>query len=351
MKKITFAFIFFVGLRAWALSDIEISGEVDATAEVYTLPTADQGNSAFRIPTLLLDINVPLKDGNQLIVSFEGAESSSNEEASRFEVQTREAYFDLVSIFDGMYALRGGLLPQPWQEAEYEDWNYRFLGETAWVITEKWKYLSYSDLGLSFMGELPNEWGETAFSIVNGEGRDAKEVGPHKEAALFVRLMKWNPWTISLNYVRGNYDIYGDEVGLKERAQALITYRGEASWWAGVEVLYAKDPADAVRVLQMAAGVDVLDLTGRAVEALGGSAFVTIGTGEKSELMLRYDYLNAVTSESGKNLSTGILAWAYAISEDLRVAAETDYTVYGDRYFAFGGRDQAKFEFAAQVLF
>ena len=360
MKKIVFAKLFLNSLiwgglflqssQALALSDIEITGEVDALGEVYYMPTGKQGDSEFRVPTLLLDINVPLKEGNLLVVSFEGAERSSNAAASRFEVQTREAYFDLVSVFNGTYALRGGLLPQPWQEAQYEEWGYRFLGETGWVITEKWRYLSYSDLGLSFMGELPNDWGEGAISLVNGEGRDEKEVGPHKEVGLFLRLMKASPWTISFNYIRGSYDLYGDDVNLKERIQGQVNYRAEG-WWAGLEILSTRDPADAVTALKMAEEVDVVSYAGQSVEGFGCSAFVTMGTGPRSEVMLRYDYLNAVVGADGKNLSTAIGAWAYRITDDLRVAFAADYTKFGDKYFAYGGRERSKCEIAAQVLF
>lgn len=354
LTKILLASLFLSGLftapSALALSDIEITGEVDAVGEVFYMPTAKQGDSEFRVPTLLLDLNIPLKDGNLLVVNFEGAERSSNAEASRFEVQTREAYFDLVSIFDGMYALRGGLLPQPWQEAQYQEWDYRFLGETSWVITEKWRYQSYSDLGLSFMAELPNDWGEGAISLVNGEGREEAEIGPHKEIGFFARLMKATPWSISLNYIRGNYDLYGESVGVKQRAQAQVTYRAE-KWWAGVEILSTQDPADAVTALKMAEEVDVVDYAGQSVEGLGGSAFVTFNTGDRTEAMLRFDYLNAVTGTDGKDLMTGIAAWSYRISEDFRVAFATDYTKFGDKYFAFGGRERSKCEIAAQVLF
>jgi hypothetical protein len=350
MKKIVFALIILMGHPVLALSDIEITGEVDALAEIYYMPTAKQGDSEFRVPTLLLDLNIPLKDGNLLVVNFEGADRSSNAEASRFEVQTREAYFDLVSVFDEMYALRGGLLPQPWQEAQYQEWGYRFLGETAWVITEKWRYLSYSDLGLSFMGELPNDWGEGAISIMNGEGRDAAEIGLHKEIGFFARLMKATPWAISLNYIRGNYDLYGEDVGVKERIQGQVTYRGD-KWWAGLEVLSTKDPADAVTALKMAEEVDVVDYAGQAVDGLGGSAFVTVSTGDRSEAMVRFDYLNAVVGADGKDLATGMAAWAYRLTDDFRVAVAADYTKFGEKYFAFGGRERSKCEIAAQVLF
>ena len=155
MKKLLFASLFslFVGSHAFALNDIEITGEADLNASLYMLPSSERGDSSFNVPSLLLNFNVPLKEGNLLFVSFEGAERR-DQDSKPFTVQTREAYLDLVSIFNGMSGLRLGLIPQPWQESLYEDWDYRFMGTTALVITEKWKYLYYSDLGASFMSGL-----------------------------------------------------------------------------------------------------------------------------------------------------------------------------------------------------
>ncbi|HWU43216.1 MAG TPA: hypothetical protein VN132_07260, partial [Bdellovibrio sp.] len=136
MKKFIwpFLFSFFAGAHAYALADIEITGEADLNASLYNLPTSLKGESAFSVPTLLLNFNVPLKDGNFLYTSFEGAERR-DEQSKPFTVQTREAYLNLVSIFSGTQGLRLGLIPQNWLEAQYEDWDYRFLGPTGWEIT------------------------------------------------------------------------------------------------------------------------------------------------------------------------------------------------------------------------
>ncbi len=354
MKKIIFGSfivgILIAGVSAEALTDIEISGEVDVLGQLTLLPTGEQGNSDFRIPTMLLNFNMPLQEGNLLVVEFEGAEKASDATSTRFEVRTREAYFDLVSIFEGLYALRGGLIPQAWHEAQYEDWEYRFLGETAWVITEKWKYLSYSDLGASFMAELPHNLGEWAVSLTNGEGRDKAEIGPHKEGGVFARFTKAAPWMFSLNYIRGNYDLYGEDVGLKERIQGQVLYRSEC-WSSGAELLMTQDPADVITANKMAEGVDVLSLAGTSVRGQAASIYLTFHTGDKSEAMFRVDYLNAAVEESGKDLKTLIASWAYQVTDDFRAALAADYTSYGDKYFTFGGRDRSKLEIAAQVLF
>ncbi|KHD87466.1 MAG: hypothetical protein OM95_14345 [Bdellovibrio sp. ArHS] len=351
MKKYSGALLFllFASLQAKALSDIEISGEVDVTASVWQLPTGERGNSAFNVPSLFLDLEAPLKDDNLLVLTLEGSEQEVNSE-ERFEMRVREAYLDLVSEFSGMHALRVGLIPQTWQEAQYEQYGYRFLGTDAWAPTEKWKYLNYSDLGFSFMSQLPQDWGEWAFNLANGEGANEKEKGSHKEAALFARFTLWSPLSVSFNYVRGSYDKYSGSMALKERIQALLEYQKEESWLAGLELLLTKDPADALSDYKMAEGVDVTDFLGQSVDGRGASFYTVISTGPKAEVLLRYDYLDALASEDGKDLQTVIVSLGYQVTEDIKAALAVDHTRYAENY-APGVRDRSKVELAAQVLF
>ena len=350
MKKnvLSALFLIFVGVQAHGLSELEVSGEMDATGSVWNLPTGVRGESSFNIPTLFLDMNAPLKDDNLLVLRFEGSEEKDTS-AERFDVKVREAYLDLVSVFQGMKALRVGLIPQVWQEARYESWDYRFLGRNAWDMTEKWRYQAPSDLGLSYMSQLPYDLGEAAFTLSNGEGGREKEAGPQKEAALFLRFVVLNPWNFSVNYARGSYDRYGENVAVKERFQGLMTYSQE-KWQAGIEYLGTRDPADAVRDYKMAEGVDVTALSGQSVAGQAFSVFTNFSTGPKAEVMVRYDYLNAVVGESGKDLQTGIVALSYQVSEDIRSAISLDYTRYAEG-FGPGIRDRSKLDLAAQVLF
>lgn len=337
-----------VSSQSKALSDIEITGELDVSASLWNLPTGQRGFSAFNVPSLFVKFNAPLKENNFLVLNLEGSEEKLTS-TERFSVQVREAYLDILSIFDEGRALRFGLVPHPWQEAQYELWPYRFLGKDAWTMTEKWKYLNYSDLGFSYISEIPDDMGEWALSFTNGEGVGEKETGPHKEASLFARWTLWSPWSFSLNYERGNYEQYGEYVGLKERIQAMIAYEA-ADWTMGLEYLATQDPADGIRSLKVAEEVDVLALTGESVRGQGASFFTIVSTGPKAEVMLRYDYLNAVSGKPGKDLQTIIASLGYQVSEDIKAALTADYTRYGAD-FALGFRDRSKIELAAQVLF
>lgn len=351
MKKI-FLFLlvqFFVVAPTFALSEVEISGEVDMTASIWNLPTGERGNSVFSIPSLFMDMAVPLQDDNLLFIRWDGSEEKTSSQ-ERFNFKVREAYLDVISIFEGLHGLRLGLIPQVWQEAQYEVWSYRFLGAMAWAPTEKWKYLNYSDLGVSYMSVLPNNMGEWAFSLVNGEGVQEKESGPRKEATLFFRFNREENWTASLGYVYGSYEPYSLEIGRKERLQALLTYAFSENISLGFEYLKTRDPADAVRLYEMVDAVDVSAFAGQSITGQGGSLFAIVAFGELSEVMLRVDRMNPVEGQAGKDLRTLLGAFAYRATEDVKFALALDNTQYGDD-FAPGARENSKVEFVTQVLF
>ena len=351
MKKSLLCFLIqvFASGSAFALSEVELSGEVGIAASVWSLPTGERGNSAFSIPSLFVNMEVPLEDENLLVVRWDGSEEKDSSQ-ERFSFKIREAYLDVISVFDGLHGLRFGLIPNVWQEAQYEVWSYRFLGSTAWAPTEKWKYLNVSDLGVSYMSILPNNIGEWAFSLINGEGVQAKESGPRKEATLFFRFNRDEDWAASFSYLYGSYDQYSVELGKKERLQALITYQLSKSLLLGLEYLKTQDPADAVRLYKMAESVDVTALAGQSIAGQGGSLFLILETGEHSEVMLRVDQLNPVEGQSGKELRTLLGAFSYQATEDLKFAVALDHTQFGDN-FAPGARDSSKLEFATQVIF
>lgn len=309
---------------------------------------ASEVKPSFSYRHFFLEINAPLIHDNLFVATIEGAEQSPGVD-TRFGLRAREAYVDMVSLFDGLHALRAGLIPQPWQKAQYEIWPYRFLGRDAWSLTEKWNYQSPSDLGISFMSELPYGLGEWALTAVNGEGINRPEGGRNKEASLFLRFAQGGSWSLSTSYARGNYDGYERDISVKERIQALLAYEG-STWLAGLEYFGSQDPANALQDFSMAEGVDVLDFLGTETRGEGGSAFVSVSTGESSDLMFRYDFLNPIKDEEGRDLHTFLTAWGWTLTEGVKTAFVVDYTRYGDNY-GLGARDRSKLSLATQVLF
>ena len=341
--------LYFVAAPVFALTDVEVSGEVNITASAWNLPTGERGNSAYSIPGMFINIEAPLQEDNILYFQIDGSEEKTSS-VERFDLKVRQAYLDVVSVFQGAKGLRLGLVPHPWLESQYELWPYRFLGSTSWGITEKWRYLNFSDLGFTFRSEFAADIGDWALTLTNGEGPNEKEVGPRKDASLFVRLLPNSQWSFYLNYLYGAYEKYDVEFNKKERFQALINYQFGTDWQMGIEYFKAQDPADAVRVYQMADGVTVTDLTGQSIIAQGGCLYAIVSTGPLAEVLLRYDYLKPADGISGRDVKTALAALGYRVTEDIKVAFAMDYSEYG-KDFAPGERDRSKIEAAAQVLF
>ncbi len=334
---------------SWALTDIEISGEVSLAAQVYQLPTGQRGDSAFLVPSFVLGIEAPLKEGNLLVASFEGAEKRQSS-TQEFDVYSRTVYLDVVSIFQGSQALRLGLVPRTWLASQYEDWSYRFLGETGKAMTEKYRYSSLADLGVVYMSQFSGQWGEWAFSLTNGEGAEKAETGPHKDFGFFWRSLLDSPWTFALSYTRGSYEGMDDSFSTKERIQGMVTYHKEDQWMVGLEVLDTHDPAEAVRDLKMAGEVDVTNWLGQSIHGRGASLFTEVSTGPLAKVMARYDFLQPAEGLSNKSMSSAFVGLSYQVTEDIRSAVVFDYSKYDDGY-GLGVRDQSKLEFATQVLF
>ncbi len=341
-------FFFFYQPAAYALSELELGGEIDFSFTMHQLPTGKQGESEFNISSFFLNLNAPLVSDNLFVAVIEGSEQTYGSDSSRFELRVRQAYLDLVSPFEGMHALRAGLIPQPWQEAQYELWSFRFLGQEAWALTEKWNYQNFSDLGLSFMSELPWSLGERALTLTNGEGRNNSEEGPYKDASLFFRMSQGGPWSLSVSYTHGRYDTYERDIATKERWQALLTFEDE-SWFAGLEYLGTQDPANALEAYDMAESVNVVDFRGTVARGMGASAFVSINLTKKNEMMLRYDYLDPLQGEEDRDLHTFELAWVYQVVDGIRVGALVGYTHFGELHSSVN--DRSKVSVASQVLF
>lgn len=352
MKKVVlFVFLSIFGVSGFA-QNVEVGGEVNIHLSTWQLPTGQRGVTEFDISTLFFDVDALLAHDNVFHLRFEGRDQSQNTstgEGDRFSIGVREAYLDLLNVLPGFRALRLGLVPQPWQEAQYQIWNYRFLGKNGWGITEKWGYLNYSDFGLTYMSRLPRNWGEFAFTLTNGEGVQNPGEGHQKEAAVFIKFFAGQPFSLSFNYVHGQYDLYGQGVNKKERIQTLLAYEGMVWKW-GLEAMLSQDPGNALRDLKMAEGVDVTDILDQNVTGQALSAFVVYNINEKSDVMTRFDYLNAATDLSGKTLKTFILAYGYQYSESLKFAVAGDYTQYDEGY-GVGVRDASKLDLSVQVLF
>jgi hypothetical protein len=352
MKKFKFSLfltiLLGIGPSALALSDISISGELDVATTLTQLPTRDQGKLAFSIPSFKLDMEVPLRESNEFFFELESAENR-DATSKRYDTQVKEAYLSLTSFLPARSELRYGLIPDLWIELEKEQWDYDFWGLTSYLPLIKYKYTSWSDLGLMYQSELPYDLGQWALVVTNGEGLESDEVGPRKQFQLVLGVTKAAPFYLMASYLQGSYDNYDERFFEKRRLQLQLSYESEGNLLA-LEYFDTKDPADAITALKMAGGVDVTALAGTNVAGQGASLLGRLKVSEKWALFLRADWLNPVKADAKKNLQDLTGGFSYDLTEDILMAFSYEYTQYGENFSA-SPRDGSQFAFSTRVGF
>ncbi|WP_413288581.1 hypothetical protein [Bdellovibrio sp. HCB337] len=348
IKFCVFLSLFLGGTTAFAVGDVAITGELDVALSLKHLPTRDQGKTAFSIPRLNLDIEAPIRENNQIFLQLESSEYRDGT-SQRFDTQLKKAYLSLVSIFPEGTELRYGLIPDYYTELQKEQWDYDFWGASSLLPLIKYKYVSWSDLGLMYQSELPGDWGQWALTVTNGEGYQSDEIGPRKEAQLLIGLKKLAPFYATLAYTYGAYDAYDPSFNKKTRLVLNLSYEFSKGLMA-LEFYNAEDPANAVMTGGMAAGVDVSAYGGTSIQGQGASLFGQAELSEKADLFLRADYLSPVTKDKEKKLTAISTGFSYDTNEDLRWALAYEYTDYSDTY-AGAIRDESQLILATRVTF
>jgi len=291
---------------------------------------------------------LPLREGNEFFVELQNTEFR-DATSKQYETGAREAYLSMTSFLPARSEMRYGLIPDFWVELEREQWGYDFWGVNSYMPLIKYKYSSWSDLGLMYQGELPDDWGQWSLSITNGEGLQSEETGPRKQVQLILAMTKTAPFYAMVSYVQGSYDNYDDSFNKKQRILLHMSYEFQKGLLA-LEAYDTKDPADAIQTEGMGGGVDVTDLHATNVEGQGATLYGIVKLNEKSDLFLRADWLNPVKTNAQKFLQDITAGVSYDMTDDIRWALAYEYTHYSDE-FSDSARDQSLLTLATRVYF
>lgn len=342
------AWTILLGPVAYAVPEVDFSGEFDILATLYQLPTRDQGTVAVSLPSLKFDVDIPLRANNEVVFQLESTERRDGT-SKRYDTQLKEAYLSLVSLFADPAELRYGLVPNYWLEIQKENWGYDFWGLPSFLPLLKYGYLSPSDLGLMYQADLPGEYGRWALTITNGEGLESDEIGARKQAQVVVSINKGAPAFLLLSAVVGAYDGYQESINEKRRLSAQVGYQNDGGMLA-LEYFETKDPADAITALKLGAGVDAVALSGTSIVGQGVSLLARLVVNEKWALFTRGDWLNPIKIDTQKTLQDWTIGASYAVADDILMAFSYEYTHYSEQ-FSSSARDAAQVAVATRVLF
>jgi hypothetical protein len=191
--------------------------------------------------------------------------------------------------------VRLGIQQTPWVDFEEGIYRYRFQGT---VFAEREGYLSSSDAGASFHGNLPSNYGDVHVGIYNGENYNHSEVNGRKALQARGSVRPFAAGTPVLRGIRVHAFYDADSYvrdGDRRRADVSATFE-HPHLNAGIEYLDTRDQAS---VLQ------------RRVDGRGYSAWATPKAANGWEALLRYDRMTPDTSADEQTRTRVILGVAY----------------------------------------
>jgi len=234
-----------------------------------------------------------LTDRISLRYTMEGARRDAEGD---FDIATKHFFVEVANFPFASGRLVAGLADLPWVSYEEGIWGYRFQGT---VFPDREGYLTSTDLGLGWKVDLPRQFGDFHFSVVNGEGWTKPEAGKYKDVHLRFTLSPFRSgWAKGIFLgafgSQGNYD--GVPLGLpNDRRRAILQggYRGKHLRFMG-SYLWASDPAAQL----LSRHPSLVARAGQLAQARGVSVFTVVNlgmlsdAGEKWELIARYDRLD-----------------------------------------------------------
>ena len=277
-------------------------------AQIFADYTRSDSSSAFNVTRAYINVTGSLNRWLAYRVTPDIAREtgSGSSLAGSQEYRLKFAYAQF-SVNDRLW-IRGGLIPLLWTEYEELFYRYRFQGPE---MVDREGFVGTADYGVAMRYALPNDRGDIAAGIFNGEGFGRAEANDQKAAMLRVSLQPVKGLRVSGFVDRDRYE--AGEV--RNRAIAQVAYEHP----------------------RVVAAVDVLTAKDRDVRSHGYSAWATPKLGGRWEALLRRDVLRTSGEPRKTRDIEGIAYWvpvqagvsAAVMADRDATRGETNVTTYG----------------------
>jgi hypothetical protein len=242
--------------------------------------TRSDDASAFNLTRAYININGTLDRWLSARVTSDIARETGEGSSLNGSLQFRLKFaYAQVNLANGSW-IRGGLVPLLWVEHEEQLYHYRFQGP---VFVDREGYVGTADYGVAGRYVLPNDWGDVAAGVFNGEGFAHSEANDQKAAALRVSLRPLQHLHVSGFVDKDDYSA-GQP---RDRQVAQLAY-DHPRVTAAVDLLWAKD---------------------RDVRSRGYSAWATPKLTKSWEMLLRRDVLRVEGQQRKTRDIEGIAYW------------------------------------------
>ena len=301
------------------------------------LNSSTDDRNEFDVDRIYLTFDWQLWDKAKVSYTLEGGEF--RDESGQFDLTTKAFFLEIRDLLYPSTYLWIGQADLPWVPYEEGLWGYRYQGT---VFPDRMGYMTSTDLGVGFGGDIPKDYGSWQASIVNGEGWNKNEIGKHKNVHGRLTL---NPLAGREGPMRnffltgfgavGKYDDVLVGPDDRERFIGQIGYKSPQRWTLVSEYFEARDAAE-----KMAVKFPSLEQRiGRASRAQGFSTFGTLNLGvfkdtdfaRKWELMGRWDHLNPDDKISNNDLDLWIAGVSYRWNRNIQVLLNHEAIDYEKR--------------------
>jgi hypothetical protein len=325
-------------LKVSGLSYLRYSYNLEDSKSPGSLRSVDDGNE-FNIDRVYLTLDWQLWDKGKVSYTLEGGEIRDGN--GHYDVTTKAFFLEVRDLLYPSTYLWIGQADLPWVAYEEGLWGYRFQGT---VFPDRMGYMTSTDLGVGFGGDIPGGYGDYQLSVVNGEGWTHNEVGKHKDlhARLTLRPFGARENALKNLFVTGfasvgAYDDVPSGPDDRNRWIAQIGYKNPGRLTLVGEYFQAKDPA-----VKMALRYPTLDArSGRESDAQGFSIFGTLNAGvlkdsdfaRKWEFLARWDHLDPDGSISGNNVDLWLAGVSYRWNKNIRLLLNYEEIDHEDDFF------------------
>jgi len=156
-------------------SNLNISG-LAYNAYYYDFSKGSQDKNGFDLTRLYLTYKENITEDIGMRITTDIGRVSNDQEKQYYRLFLKYAYLELkkpswrVNLLLGLHYV-------PLLAFQENIWGYRSIGK---MLTDLEHKQTSSDLGLKIHGQFPKDYGDYAFSFVNGEGYNQAELGKHK---------------------------------------------------------------------------------------------------------------------------------------------------------------------------
>ncbi|MBL7074133.1 hypothetical protein ISS37_02695 [candidate division KSB1 bacterium] len=173
---------------------MKISG-LAYNAYYYDFSKGSQDKNGFDLTRLYLTFKKGLSENIGIRVTTDIGRVSNDQEKGYYRLYLKYGYVELKKP-SWKVKLLVGLHYVPLLAFQENIWGYRSISK---MLTDLEHKQTSSDLGLKLHGQFHKEYGEYAFSFVNGEGYNQPEMGKHKG---FYGRISLRPFPISIHGLR-----------------------------------------------------------------------------------------------------------------------------------------------------